>query len=86
MDEVNKGIPYIALSLQIHREIEVIILTLMVSINHLKKLHLLELIGYISDHDSRSFFIFTHNLKEINVISLSVIAFLFLFGSFSLEF
>lgn len=86
MNEVDECIANIALCFQIHGKIKVIVLSFVISIDHLKQLHLLELIRDVSYHNGRSYFIFSHNLKEVNIIPLSIKTFLFFLGSFSLEF
>jgi hypothetical protein len=85
VDEINESITHIALSFEIHREIEVIILAFVIGIDHLKELHLLELIRNISDHDGCPFFLLSHYLIEINIIPLSIKAFFFFLRGLSFK-
>lgn len=69
VNEVDESITNIALRLKVHGKVEVVILTFVVQVDHFKQLHLLELIRDVPNHYCCSFFVFSHDSIEINVIT-----------------
>lgn len=73
MDKVDESVTNIALGLQIHGKIEVVILLGMSSVDHFKEGHLLELIRNVSDHDGGSRFFSSQDPVEVNVVVLILV-------------
>ena len=69
MNKIDKCVSNIALRLQVHRKVEVVILSFVVDVDHLKKLHLFKLVRDVPHHNSCSFFFFCHDPIEINVVA-----------------
>lgn len=85
MDEVDEGVPNITLCLQVHGQVKVVILALVVLVDHNQQLHLFELVRDVSDHNGCSFFFISYDLCKFNFIPDLVAFFFFLFGSFPFE-
>ena len=69
MDEVDEGIPHIALCLQIHWKVEVVILALVCFIDHFEELHLLELIRDVPNHNGGPLLFTSHDPVEVYLIA-----------------
>lgn len=85
MNEVDEGVPNITLSLQVHRQVKVVILAFVVLVDHNKQLHLLELVGDVSDHNGSSFFFVRYDLCKFDFIFDLVALLLFFFRGFPFE-
>ena len=68
MHKIHKSVPNISLVFVVDRDIEKVVLALVVFVNLLKKKSLIIFVGNVLDHDSRASILATLNLLDVNVV------------------